>query len=93
MREFYVCVMSSLSRTLYTGITNDLMRRIDEHKAGLEGGFTRRYHVTRLVYHEQTGDVRAAIAREKQIKSWSRAKKIALIESVNPKWRDLAEDT
>ncbi|MGD0075472.1 MAG: GIY-YIG nuclease family protein [Candidatus Binataceae bacterium] len=76
-----------------TGVTNDLARRVHEHKAGLVPGFTLRYRVTRLVYVEQTNDVSAAIAREKQIKSWSRSKKIALIESVNPQWRDLSDST
>ena len=92
MRSYYVYIMSSPSRTLYTGMTNNLARRAHEHKAGLVPGFTTKYRITRLVYVEQTDDVRAAIAREKQIKSWSRAKKVALIESVNPQWHDLAED-
>jgi len=92
VRSYYVYIMSSPSRTLYTGMTNNLARRAHEHKAGLVPGFTTKYRITRLVYVEQTDDVRAAIAREKQIKSWSRAKKVALIESVNPQWHDLAED-
>ena len=93
MRDYWVYIMASPSRTLYTGVTNDLARRVHEHKAGLVPGFTLRYRVTRLVYVEQTNDVSAAIAREKQIKSWSRSKKIALMESVNPQWRDLSDGT
>ncbi len=92
MRTYYVYIMSSPSRTIYTGMTNDLVRRVHEHKAGLVPGFTTKYRITSLVYVKQIDDVRAAIAREKQIKSWSRAKKVALIESVNPQWRDLVED-
>lgn len=92
MRQYYVYIMSSLSRTLYTGVTNNLERRVYEHKQKLIPGFTQEYHVTNLVYYEATPDVRSAIAREKQIKGWLRAKKLALIESANPEWRDLSED-
>jgi putative endonuclease len=77
---------------LYTGATNDLKRRIYEHRARLTPGFTSRYNVTRLAFYEETSDVRAAIAREKEIKAWRRAKKVALIDSVNPEWFDLAAD-
>ena len=73
-------------------MTNNLMRRVDEHKRKAVPGFTQRYNINRLVFFEETGDVRAAIAREKQIKGWSRAKKIALIESMNQEWKDLSED-
>jgi putative endonuclease len=76
--------MTNPSRTLYVGVTNDLERRVNQHK-----GFTAKYNITELVYYEETGDVLEAIAREKTIKGWLRAKKIALIESVNPKWQDL----
>lgn len=84
--------MTNKSRTLYTGVTNNLERRVYEHKHGLVPGFTKKYHITRLVYFEDTPDIQAAIAREKQIKGWLRAKKVALIESVNPKWDDLSAE-
>ena len=75
---------------LYTGVTNDLIRRVYEHKNHLDkNSFTSKYNVTRLVYFEQTSDVRTAIEREKQIKSWSRDKKTDLIFSANPHWTDL----
>jgi putative endonuclease len=90
MREYYVYIMASLSRTLYTGMTNDLQRRVHEHKQKETPGFSQRYNVTRLVYYESTNSVHVAIAREKQIKGWTRAKKIALIEAMNPEWNDLA---
>ena len=90
MRLFFVYIMASRSRTLYTGITNDLRRRVYEHKQGLIPGFTARYKITTLAYFESTPNPIAAIAREKQIKSWRRDKKIALIESANPEWEDLS---
>ncbi len=82
--------MSNRSHTLYVGVTNDLQRRVYHHKHKLIEGFTSRYNITMLVYYEETSDVRTAIEREKQIKGWLRAKKIALIESMNPKWKDLS---
>jgi putative endonuclease len=82
--------MSNQSRTLYTGVTNDIVRRVYEHKHKLVPGFTSKYNVTRLVYFEETNDVQVALAREKQLKGWVRQKKIALIESANPKWMDLS---
>ncbi|HYR98036.1 MAG TPA: GIY-YIG nuclease family protein [Gemmatimonadales bacterium] len=90
MRTYYVYIMASRSRVLYTGITNDLARRVDEHKRSLTPGFTSRYHITRLVYFEEFGDVRDAIAREKQLKGWVRSRKVRLIEQKNPSWADLA---
>jgi len=78
--------------TLYIGITNNLARRISEHKNGVGSGFTARYHFDRLVYFEQTTDVRDAIAREKQLKGWTRKRKIELIKSMNPTWCDLSAD-
>lgn len=90
MRQYYVYILSSKSKTLYTGITNNLERRVYEHKHKLVPGFTAKYNVVRLVYFEETPDVKAEITREKQIKGWSRAKKIALIESANPTWEDLS---
>jgi putative endonuclease len=92
MRQYYVYIMSSKSRTLYTGVTNNLRRRIYEHQHKLTPGFTAKYNITRLVYYEATSDIRSAIAREKQIKGWLRAKKIALIQSINPDWQDLSVD-
>jgi putative endonuclease len=83
MRDYYVYIMTNHSRTLYTGVTNDLRRRMYEHKQKLVPGFTSKYNINRLVYFETTSDVRVAIAREKQIKGWLKAKKIALIESAN----------
>jgi len=77
---------------LYTGVTNNLNRRIFEHRNHLIEGYTEKYNITKLVYYDETDDIGAAIAREKQIKGWLRRKKIALIESMNPEWRDLSED-
>ncbi len=90
MKQYFVYIMTNRSGTLYTGVTNDLYRRVSEHKQGLIPGFTSRYNITQLVYFEAHSDVREAIAREKQIKRWRRSKKIALIESLNPDWRDLS---
>jgi len=90
--HYYVYIMASKRLTLYVGVTNNLMRRVNEHKKHLTEGFTKKYHVTRLVYYEETNDVNAAIAREKEIKGWLRRKKIALIKSVNPTWKDLAKE-
>jgi putative endonuclease len=84
--------MTNLSKTLYTGVTNNLERRVYEHKRKLVPGFTSKYNITKLVYYEEGNDVSAALAREKQIKGWLCAKKIALIQSVNPEWRDLSLD-
>ncbi len=92
MSQYYVYMMTNASRTLYTGVTNDLQRRVGQHKAKQIPGFTRKYNITRLVYFELTQNVRAAIAREKQIKRWKRSKKIALIVSMNPDWEDLSKD-
>ena len=91
MREYHVYIMSNRSRTLYTGVTGNLAQRVYTHKKKSVPGFTSRYNMTRLVYAEATDDVGAAIHREKQIKGWLRAKKIALIESLNPEWDDLSE--
>jgi putative endonuclease len=89
-RKYFVYVMSNRTRTLYVGITNDLVRRAFEHKHKLLKGFTARYSLDRLVYFDETTDVYEAIAREKQLKGWLRARKIALIESTNPRWQDLS---
>jgi putative endonuclease len=92
MRCFYVYIMASKSRVLYTGITNDIRRRTGEHKDDLIEGFTSDYKVHRLVYFETFKYVGNAIAREKRIKGWLRKRKIALVESVNPTWQDLGEE-
>ena len=91
MKHYFVHIMSSSSGTLCIGMTNDLARRVYQHKNKAIEGYTKKYGVTRLVYHETHNDVREAIAREKQIKRWRRSKKIDLIESLNPKWSDLSE--
>ena len=91
MKSYYVYILTNRHRSsLYTGFTNDLEWRVHQHKQRYGGVFTSRYHAGALVYHEETSDVHAAIAREKQIKGWSRARKIALIESINPRWADLS---
>ncbi|HYN16408.1 MAG TPA: GIY-YIG nuclease family protein [Terriglobales bacterium] len=89
---YYVYIMASRSLNLYTGITNSLYRRALEHKCGEVEGFTKKYRIERLVYYETFRYVGNAIRREKQIKSWTRAKRLALIKSTNPTWQDLAED-
>ena len=91
-KNYYVYIMTNKSRTFYVGMTNNLERRVSEHKQKLIDGFTKRYNITLLVYYEVFSDVREAIAREKQVKDWRREKKIALIESMNPTWKDLSED-
>ncbi len=92
-RYYYVYLMTNLQETtLYTGATNNLNRRVDEHKKGVGGEFTRKYSLSRLVYYEFYGDINAAIAREKQIKGGSRSKKVELINSLNPEWLDLSLD-
>jgi len=89
-RQYYVYIMASRGKTLYIGVTNDLERRVYEHKNGLIPSFTKKYKVTKLVYHEETSDIEAAITREKQLKGWRRSKKVTLVESVNPLWEDMA---
>ena len=91
-QRFWVYIISSTSGTLYTGMTNSLDRRVFEHKRHLVPGFTAKYDCTRLVWFEEHSDVRLAIAREKQIKGWLRARKLCLIESRNPHWDDLARN-
>jgi len=90
MAEYFVYIMSSRSSTLYIGVTNDLLRRVYEHKEKFVEGFTKRYSINRLVYYKSSENVDSAIAREKQLKGWKRVRKIALIESVNPGWKDLS---
>jgi putative endonuclease len=92
-RRYYVYILTTKDNTvLYTGVTNDISRRIEEHKAHSVAGFTRRYNVDKLVYVEVCDDATSAIAREKQIKGGSRAKKLVLVESRNPEWRDISHD-
>ncbi len=91
-KTYHVYIMCNVSKMLYTGVTSDLDIRVFQHRAKLSEGFTRKYNVHRPVYFEAFGDVRNAIATEKQIKGWLRAKKVALIESVNPEWKDLTPE-
>jgi putative endonuclease len=92
MSEYYVYILTNHTRTLYTGVTNNLYRRLFEHKRHLVPGFTAKYNVTQLVHFETTSDVKSAISREKEIKGWVRRKKIELIETNNPEWRDLSKE-
>lgn len=91
MGDYYVYILASPARTLYTGVTNNLERRVRQHRAA-ESEFTSRYNITRLVHYEVTNSVTTAIAREKEIKGWRREKKVALIEEDNPAWDDLAAE-
>ena len=90
--DYYVYITASISRVLYIGVTNNLTRRIWEHKQKFVPGFTEKYRVDRLVYYEATPDVLSAIVREKQLKGYRREKKTALIHSMNPQWQDLYLD-
>ncbi|HPV70464.1 MAG TPA: GIY-YIG nuclease family protein [Candidatus Magasanikbacteria bacterium] len=90
MKEFFVYIMTNTSKTLYTGVTNNLFRRVREHKQGLIPGFTKKYNIKKLIYFENYSSINEAIQREKQIKGWIRTKKINLIESLNPQWKDLS---
>lgn len=93
MKTYYVYLLTNENQTvLYIGVTNDLKRRVEEHKAGLHKGFTQKYNVQQLVYFETYPDIYAAIAREKQLKAGSRQSKLDLINASNREWRDLAED-
>jgi putative endonuclease len=90
MKDYFVYIMANEARTIYVGVTNDLERRVYQHKAKAIEGFTSRYSLDKLVYYAATTDVREAIAGEKRIKGWTRAKKVALIEETNPYWDDLS---
>jgi putative endonuclease len=90
-KTYFVYIMSNRSKTLYTGVTNSLYRRVWQHKQSTGSRFTTRYKLDRLVYFERFGDIRRAIDREKRIKGWLRIKKIALIVSINPTWHDLSD--
>ena len=91
MRVYYVYILANGKRMLYVGVTNDLQRRVSEHRQKRIEGYTQHSNIARLVYFEATPNISAAIAREKQLKGWTRAKKLALAESANPKWADLSE--
>ena len=92
-KTYYVYILASKRNgTLYIGVTNDLERRLYEHKNNFVEGFTNKYNVHHLVYYEVVNDIQSALQREKQLKRWTRKWKIELIEKVNPDWRDLAED-
>jgi putative endonuclease len=89
--RYFVYIMSSQTRVLYTGVTNDLERRVDEHKRGALPGFSSTYRTRSLVFWEETSDVREAVMRERSLKGKTRAKKVALIEEANPEWHDLSD--
>ena len=90
--SYYVYILTNdLSTVLYIGVTNDLERRVYEHKTGAVPGFTSRYRINKLIYFEETNDVRAAIAREKQLKGWRRSRKADLVATMNPSWSDLSD--
>ena len=91
LKKYYVYIMSNHSRTLYIGVTNDLQRRVLEHKQKLLKGFTEKYNITKLVYYEETTDITIALRREKQLKNWHRDWKINLIEEMNKEWADLSD--
>ena len=92
-KQYYVYILASKKNgTLYIGVTSDLVKRVYEHKENLVDGFTKKHDVHTLVYYEATTDVESAIKREKQLKHWNRAWKVALIEKGNPLWRDLYEE-
>ena len=93
MNQYYVYILTNWNdKVMYIGVTNNLERRLFEHQNELIEGFTKTYHVHKLAYFEETSDVRAAIAREKQLKGWRREKKNDLVEIMNPTWKDLSED-
>jgi putative endonuclease len=89
-RFYYVYIMASTSGTLYVGVTNDLVRRVYEHKNNLLEGFTKRYNCHKLIFFEETENIESAIIREKQLKGWRREKKEFLIKQMNPSWKDLS---
>ena len=93
MNQYYVYILTNWNnKVMYIGVTNDLARRVYEHKNKLVKGFASRYNVNKLVYFEYTSDVKAAIEREKQLKGWIRKRKNELVEQVNPQWNDLSEE-
>ena len=91
MKKYYVYILTNkYNKVLYIGVTNNLQRRIDEHKNKFIKGFTSKYNLTKLVYFQEFTDIQDALAGEKKIKGWLRIKKIKLIESINPEWKDLS---
>jgi putative endonuclease len=92
LKDYYVYILASESGTLYIGVTNNLKRRVFEHKNKLLGGFTKKYDCHRLIYFEITNSIESAITREKQLKNWNRLKKQNLIKTINPTWKDLYEE-
>ena len=88
--DYYVYILTNEhGNVMYIGVTNNLSRRLYEHRKGLVDGFTKKYNTHKLVYYETTTDINSAIAREKQLKGWSRSKKNALVESINPEWKEI----
>ena len=92
MNEYFIYIMTNRSGTLYIGVTNNLTRRVYEHKYKLIPGFTSKYNINRLIYFETTSDIHEAISREKQLKGWTRKKKLDLVRTTNPVFADLSED-
>ncbi len=92
LADHYVYILTNSSRTLYVGVTNNLFKRVYEHKNKFVQGFTSKYNIGWLVYYEQTGNLASAVAREKQLKGWRRSKKVELIEAFNPALKDLSMD-
>ncbi len=93
LNSYYVYILASKKNgTLYVGVTNDILRRVNEHKTDVISGFTKKYQIHSLVYFEETNDIMSALTREKQLKSWRRSWKIKLIEKDNPVWRDLYQE-
>ena len=92
-KQYYVYIMTNIRNTvLYVGVTNDLIRRVYEHKEKLASGFTKKYNIVKLVYYEVSDDIESAILREKQVKAGSRQKKVQLVNSTNKEWRDLYDE-
>jgi putative endonuclease len=90
--QYYIYIISNQHGMLYTGVTSNLIRRVEEHQRGEGSRYASKFHITRLVYRETTPDINTALAREKEIKAWRRKKKLALIRTVNPTFKDMAED-
>jgi putative endonuclease len=92
-RQYFIYIMANSTNTVtYTGVTNDLKRRVYEHKAKLVNGFTKKYNIAKLVYYEMCDDIASAILREKQIKGFRRSKKVELVSAMNSNWRDLYDE-
>ena len=89
---YYIYILSNDTGTIYTGVTNNLLRRVDEHKRGAVEGFTKRYKIHRLIYFEETNNIYDALEREKQIKGWTRKKKLDLVRTINPTFEDLSNE-